>query len=102
MLCPRKIIAQSAELLKMEEVEIEKIEEDADEIVIHVCLGRKAQACKHCGQPTDRVHDYRVRQVRDLELRGKPLRLMRLLRRRSSMKDIAKDTGTSVSGVHRV
>ena len=129
----------SAELLKMEGVEIEKIEEDADEIVIQVCLTRKAQPCKRCGEPTDRVHDYRIRQVRDLELRGKPLQLlyrqrryvcpacgkrfseandfvgrymrfthrtgekiMDLLRRRSSMKDVAKDTGTSVSGVQRV
>ena len=129
----------SAELLKMEGVEIEKIEEDADEIVIEVCLAWKSQPCKRCGQPTGRVHDYRVRQVRDLELRGKPLRLlyrqrryvcpacgkrfseandfvgrymrfthrtgekiMSLLRRRGSMKDVAKDTGTSVSGVQRV
>jgi len=129
----------SAELLKMEGVEIEKIEESAGEIVIQVCLARKTQPCKRCGQPTDRVHDYRIRQVRDLELRGKPLRLlyrqrryvcpacgkrfseandfvgrymrfthrtgekiMSLLRRRSSMKDVAKDTGTSVSGVQRV
>ena len=95
--------------------------------------------CKRCGGETDRIHDYRTRQVRDLELRGKPVRLlyrrrryvcpacgkrfseansfvgrymrfthrtarkiMQLLRRRSSMKDIAKDTGTSVSGVKRV
>ena len=123
----------------MEGVEIEKIEEDAGEIVMQVCLARKMQPCKRCGQPTDQVHDYRVRQVRDLELRGKPLRLlyrqrryvcpacgkrfseandfvgrymrfthrtgekiMSLLRRRSSMKDVAKDTGTSVSGVQRV
>jgi len=129
----------SAELLKMEGVEIEKIEEDVGEMVIQVCLTRKSQPCKRCGQPTDRVHDYRIRQVRDLELRGKPLRLlyrqrryvcpacgkrfseandfvgrymrfthrtgekiMSLLRRRSSMKDVAKDTGTSVSGVQRV
>ena len=86
--------------------------------------------CKRCGGKTGRIHDYRVREVRDLELRGKPVRLlyrrrryvcpacgerfsedngsvgrymrfthrtarkiMQLLRRRSSMKDIAKDTG---------
>lgn len=129
----------SAELMKMEGVEIEKIEEDVDEIVMQVCLERKMQPCRRCGQLTDLVHDYRVRQVRDLELRGKSLRLkyrqrryvchtcgkrfseandfvgrymrfthrtgekiMSLLRRRSSMKDVAKDTGTSVSGVQRV
>ena len=98
------------------------------------CTSASAAAGK-----TDQIHDYRVREVRDLELRGKPVRLlyrrrryacpacrkrfsetndfvgrymrfthrtaekiMELLRRRSSMKDIAKDTGTSVSGVKRV
>ena len=129
----------SAELLKMEGVQIEKIEESTEEIVLCVSLDRKPQVCKCCGAETDRVHDYRIRQVRDLELRGKPLRLlyrqrryvcpicekrfseqndfvgrymrfthrtgekiMGLLRRCSSMKDIARDTGTSVSGVQRV
>ena len=129
----------SAELLKMEGVQIEKLEECDSEIVMQLSLRRKKQTCKRCGAGTDRVHDYRVRQVRDLELRGKPLRIlyrqrryvcpacgkrfseqndfvgrymrfthrtgekiMSLLRRRSSMKDIAKDTGTSVSGVQRV
>ena len=129
----------SAELLKMEGVLIEKLEETVNEIVIQLSLQRKEQTCKLCGGKTARVHDYRIRQVRDLELRGKPLRLlyrqrryacptcgkrfserndfvgrymrfthrtgekiMGLLRRRSSMKDIARDTGTSVSGVQRV
>ena len=129
----------SAELLRMEGVIIEEIEENSEGITIRVSLERKEQLCKRCGGVTDRVHDYRVRQVRDLELGGKPLRLqyrqrryvcpvcgkrfsekndfvgrymrfthrtgekiMDLLRRRSSMKDIARDTGTSVSGVQRV
>ena len=51
----------SAELMKMEGVEIEKIEEDVDEIVMQVCLERKMQPCRRCGQLTDLVHDYRVR-----------------------------------------
>ena len=100
---------------------------------MQLSLRRKEQTCKRCGMGTGRVHDYRVRQVRDLELQGKPLRLlyrqrryicpkcgkrfseandfvgwymhfthrtgekiMSLLRRRSSMKDIARDTGNSV------
>ena len=123
----------------MEGVEIEKVEETEKEIVVHICMERKKQKCKRCGCETDRIHDYRIREVRDLELRGKPMRLayrqrryvcpvcgkrfseengfvgrymrfthrtgekiMELLRRRSSMKDIAKDTQTSVSGVQRV
>lgn len=129
----------SAELLKMEGLKIEKIEESTAEIVLLFSLERKEQSCRKCGQRTNQIHDYRVRQVRDMELRGKPLRLlyrqrryvcpacgkrfsesndfvgrymrfthrtgekiMSLLRRRSSMKDIARDTGTSVSGVQRV
>ena len=128
----------SAELLKMEGVQIEKLEETEEEIILQISLERKVHICKRCGGETDRIHDYRTRQVRDLELRGKPVRLlyrrrryvcpacgkrfsedngfvgrymrthrtaekiMQLLRWRSSMKDIAKDTGTSVSGVKRV
>ena len=126
----------SAELLKMEGVQIEKLDETEEEIILQISMERKMHICKRCGGKTDRIHDYRVREVRDLELRGKPVRLlyrrrryacpacgkrfsetndfvgrymrfthrtaekiMELLRRRSSMKDIAKDTGTSVSGV---
>ena len=129
----------SAELLKMEGVQIEKLDETEEEIILQISMERKMHICKRCGGETDRIHDYRVREVRDLELRGKPVRLlyrrrryacpacrkrfsetndfvgrsmrfthrtaekiMELLRRRSSMKDIAKDTGTSVSGVKRV
>ena len=126
----------SAEPLKMEGVQIENLEEIEEEILLQISMERKMHICKRCGGETDRIHDYRVREVRDLELRGKPVRLlyrrrryacpacgkrfsetndfvgrymrfthrtaekiMELLRRRSSMKDIAKDTGTSVSGV---
>ena len=129
----------SAELLKMEGVQIEKLDKTEEEIILQISMERKMHICKRCGGETDRIHDYRVREVRDLELRGKPVRLlyrrrryacpacgkrfsetndfvgrymrfthrtaekiMELLRRRSSMKDIAKDTGTSVSGVKRV
>ena len=120
----------SAELLKMEGVQIEKLDETEEEIILQISMERKMHICKRCGGKTDRIHDYRVREVRDLELRGKPVRLlyrrrryacpacrkrfsetndfvgrymrfthrtaekiMELLRRRSSMKDIAKDTG---------
>lgn len=129
----------SAKLLEMEGVRIEKLEESEEEIVLQISLVRSVQGCRRCGAETERVHDYRIRQVRDLELRGKPLRLlyrrrryvcpvcgkrfaeqnafvgrymrfthrtgekiMALLRRRSSMKDIAKDAGVSISGVQRV
>ena len=71
----------TAELLKMEGFEIEKLEETEGEILLQISLERRPHSCKRCGTETDRVHDYRIRQVRDLELRGKPLRLLYRRRR---------------------
>ena len=107
-------------------------------IILQIRLRRKVHVCPKCGTETNQVHDYRTRTVRDLAIRGKPLKLLydrrryicpacgkrfsedctflgkyqrftycvtdkilQLLHRRWSMKDIAKDTYTSVSGVSR-
>ncbi len=64
----------SAELLKMEGVQIEKLDETEEEIILQISMERKMHICKRCGGKTDRIHDYRIREVRDLELRGKPVR----------------------------
>ena len=71
----------SAKLLEMEGVRIENLKETEQEIVLQISLERRAQVCGRCGAETERVHDYRVRQVRDLELRGKKLRLLYRRRR---------------------
>ena len=71
----------SAELLKMEGVQIENLEETEKEILLQISMERKMHICKRCGGKTDRIHDYRVREVRDLELRGKPVRLLYRRRR---------------------
>ena len=128
----------TTELLKLEDAEIEKMEENEEEIILQIHLKRKSHACPTCEALTDQVHDYHLRTVRDLSIRGKPLKLlyrrrryicpacgkrfaeacaflgryqrftyqvtdkiMQLLHRRWSMKDIARDTKTSVSGVSR-
>ena len=71
----------SAKLPEMEGIQIENLEETEKEIVLQISLERSTQKCKRCGAETDRIHDYRIRQVRDLELRGKPLRLLYRRRR---------------------
>ena len=71
----------SAELLKMEGVRIEKLDETEKEIILQISMERKMHICKRCGGKTGRIHDYRVREVRDLELRGKPVRLLYRRRR---------------------
>lgn len=128
----------TTELLKLEDAQIERMEEAEEEIILQISLKRKMHTCPRCKAKTDQVHDYRIRTVRDLSIRGKPLtllyrrrryfcpscgksfsetcaflgkyqrftyqvidRIMQLLHRRWSMKDIAKDTHTSVSGVSR-
>ena len=57
----------SAELLKMEGVQIEKLDETEEEIILQISMERKMHICKRCGGKTDQIHDYRVREVRDLE-----------------------------------
>ncbi len=128
----------TTELLKLEDAQIERMEETEEEIILQISLTRKMHNCPRCKAETDQVHDYRIRAVRDLSIRGKPLkllyrrrryfcpscgksfseacaflgkyqrftyqvteRIMQLLHHRWSMKDIARDTRTSVSGVAR-
>lgn len=128
----------TTELLKLEDAQIERMEETEEEIILQISLRRKMHNCPRCKAETDQVHDYRIRAVRDLSIRGKPLkllyrrrryfcpscgkrfseacaflgkyqrftyqvteRIMQLLHHRWSMKDIARDTRTSVSGVVR-
>ena len=129
----------SAEFLKMEGVQIEKLDETEEEIFLQISMERKMHICKRCGGKTDRITitafercaiwscaespcgcctvggDTPARPAgsafrKPTILSGAicalpiapPKKIMELLRRRSSMKDIAKDTGTSVSGVKRV
>ena len=128
----------TTELLKLEDAQIERMEETEEEIILQISLKRKMHNCPRYKAETDQVHDYRIRAVRDLSIRGKPLkllyrrrryfcpscgksfseacaflgkyqrftyqvteRIMQLLHHRWSMKDIARDTRTSVSGVAR-
>ena len=88
----------SAELLKMEGVQIEKLDETEKEIILQISMERKMHICKRCGGKTGRIHDYRVREVRDLELRGKPVRL--LYRRRRYVRPAASafQRRTALSG----
>ena len=126
-------------VLDMEDGIIEEMKEEGQELKLTMRLERKPHPCPACGAWTERVHDYRLRRLRDLEIVGKKTeilyrrrryvcehcgkkfaerctfagryqrcthrvtaRVIDLLHRRSSMKAIAEDTGTSASMVGRV
>jgi transposase len=47
-----------------------------DELVVAVCATRSWSRCPHCGFACRRVHDTRVRRVRDLPVSGRPVTLV--------------------------
>ena len=65
----------STKLLGIEDAEIEKIEENEKEVRLRFRLRREKQFCPACGAETEKVHDYRIRRLRDTELHGKKLTL---------------------------
>lgn len=68
-------------LLGLQEAKIENIEENDEKIVISLSMNRKKHKCPCCGTETDRVHDYRIQPVKDLDLREKQV-VLKLRKRR--------------------
>lgn len=67
---------------------------------VRLLYRRRRYACPACRKRFSETNDFVGRYMRFTHRTAE--KIMELLRRRSSMKDIAKDTGTSVSGVKRV
>jgi len=65
----------------MEDSIVEEIKEEGNELRVTIRLERKPHACPACGAWTDRVHDYRIRPLRDLEIVGKNTKIMYRRRR---------------------
>lgn len=76
-------------LLGLQEAKIENIEENNENIVISLVMNRKKHKCPCCGAETDRIHDYRLQRVTDLDLRGKQV-VLRLRKRRYVCPDCGK------------
>ena len=68
------------ELVGLQDVIVDKIEQNEKEIHIHIKLERKVHSCPCCHGQTDKVHDYRTQKVRDINILGKNVYL--LLRKR--------------------
>ena len=64
-----------AKLLEMEEAIIENVEKTDCFTYIRFHLPVHEAVCPHCGALTHRIHDYRVKILRDLPVQEKPVRL---------------------------
>mgnify|MGYP003620295843 CR=1 FL=1 len=71
----------TAEILGMEDVEIEKVVHTDDEIQIHFRKKRSPQVCPVCGMTTQKVHDYHTTVLRDIPILGAATRLLYRRRR---------------------
>jgi len=68
-------------LIGIQDAIIKKVDEEGEQLVIHIEMNRKQCVCPHCKKITDRIHDYREQTVRDLPMFGKSVQL-RLRKRR--------------------
>lgn len=63
------------EILGIKDAEIEKVEQEGREIRIRFRKQRTGMKCPHCGEYTNDVHDYRIKELRDIPIQGKAVRL---------------------------
>lgn len=63
----------SSLLLGIEGALIQSISESNDRLTIQFRLQRRPHRCPRCQQTTETVHDYRIRRVKDLPSRMKPV-----------------------------
>jgi len=60
----------TSKLLDLEDAIIENVEFTNDTTVIHFSLKRKTVSCPFCSSPTNKIHDYRVSEIKDIPILG--------------------------------
>lgn len=58
------------ELLGLEDVIVKNVYENEDGCNVELELPRRRHSCPCCGKGTDRIHDYRIQRVKDIDVRG--------------------------------
>lgn len=76
-------------LLGLEDAEIKELRENDQEVQIEFRLPRCEQACPACGAKTQKIHDYRYRKIRNLDIVGRRLTLI-YERRRYACQECGK------------
>lgn len=65
----------TTEILDLQGAIIKNVETAANKLTVHVEMPLKEHICPVCGCKTSRVHDYRVRHIKDLSVAGRSLTL---------------------------
>lgn len=60
----------TAKLLGLEDVIVKNVYENKSGCNIEVELPRRTHICPRCGNETDKIHDYRIQRVKDLDTHG--------------------------------
>ncbi len=68
-------------LIDIQGADVTDIEETDKNILINLCMQRRAHTCPHCHSITNKVHDYRIQKVKDISIREKPVILVYRKRR---------------------
>lgn len=58
----------SAKLLNMEDVIVQKVENTGNELHVYMMPPRKMHKCPCCGSETNRIHNYRDQKIKDIPL----------------------------------
>ena len=59
----------TTKLLGLEDVIVKNVYEDTSGCHVEIDLPRRKHRCPRCGTMTDRIHDYRMQKVKDLDTR---------------------------------
>lgn len=71
----------TTKLLGLEDVIVKNVYENERGYNIEIELARREHICPCCGRKTNKIHDYRIQEVKDVSMRGSPTYLLLKKRR---------------------
>jgi len=79
----------TAKIIGLKDAIVTNVVNTGEELHIHIELPRKEHKCPCCGNLTDRIHDYRLQEVKDTPAFGKEV-ILHLRKRRYACPDCGK------------
>ncbi|NLU52082.1 MAG: ISL3 family transposase [Clostridiaceae bacterium] len=92
------------ELLGLKDVIVTNVDQNDNEIIIHIQIQKMPHNCPRCNSPTNKVHDYREQKIKDIAFCGKKTYLL-LKKRRFACSQCSKrfyERNTFLPRYHRM